>query len=296
MYVCVCVYYVDIYIYIYIMYIVCMCTYIYIYIYVYVYIYIYIYIHTYIHTHICIHILFLRWCYPTTGISPPSPHCGHSFLKFDLEKLANPPWIFDLSKVIFEWTWAMVLGLETLNSKLCELKLWELTVSRPRCDVFSGAVHVDRHHGALNIFQTGGSVVGVGVVVLALSCSTEHRIPASGENTRYLYNASKGFPGTSVPVSRNKTCILIALDFGNYDRSMFREAGFINRDLLSARSLFIRGVSRAVAPRCSGRDGSPRSYIYIYIYICVIWYCIYIYIYVYTYIYIYIYIEREREG
>ena len=33
----------------------------------------------------------------------------------------------------------------------------------PRYDIFSAAVHVDRPYGALDIFNTGGSVVGVGV-------------------------------------------------------------------------------------------------------------------------------------
>ena len=39
-------------------------------------------------------------------------------------------------------------------------------LSRPRYDIFSGAVRIKRLCGALNIFHTGGSVVGVGVVIL----------------------------------------------------------------------------------------------------------------------------------
>ena len=35
-------------------------------------------------------------------------------------------------------------------------------------DIFSGAVHIDRPYGALNIFHTEGSVVGVVVDVLVL--------------------------------------------------------------------------------------------------------------------------------
>ena len=42
-------------------------------------------------------------------------------------------------------------------------------LSRPRYDIFSGAVHIDLPHGALVIFHTGGSVVGVGVVILVLN-------------------------------------------------------------------------------------------------------------------------------
>ena len=38
-----------------------------------------------------------------------------------------------------------------------------------RYDIFSGAVHVKLHYDALNIFHTGGSVVGVGVDMLVLN-------------------------------------------------------------------------------------------------------------------------------
>ena len=38
-------------------------------------------------------------------------------------------------------------------------------LSRPRYDIFSWAVHIDRPYGALIIFHTGGSVVGVGVEI-----------------------------------------------------------------------------------------------------------------------------------
>ena len=41
-------------------------------------------------------------------------------------------------------------------------------LSQPRYDVFSGAVHVSRPYGAPYIFHSGGSVAGVGVVILAL--------------------------------------------------------------------------------------------------------------------------------
>ena len=36
-------------------------------------------------------------------------------------------------------------------------------------DIFSWAVHIDRPYGALNIFHTGGSVVGVGVAIVVLT-------------------------------------------------------------------------------------------------------------------------------
>ena len=42
-------------------------------------------------------------------------------------------------------------------------------VSWPRYDIFSGAVHRKRLHGALTIFHTGGSVVRVGVAILVLA-------------------------------------------------------------------------------------------------------------------------------
>ena len=42
-------------------------------------------------------------------------------------------------------------------------------LSRPRYDIFSWAVHIVRPYGALNIFHTGGSVVGVGVAMVVLS-------------------------------------------------------------------------------------------------------------------------------
>ena len=43
---------------------------------------------------------------------------------------------------------------------------------RPLYDIFSGAVHIDRPYGALIIFHTGGSVVGVGVEIMVLRTST----------------------------------------------------------------------------------------------------------------------------
>ena len=41
-------------------------------------------------------------------------------------------------------------------------------LSRLRCGVFSGAVCINRPHGAPKIFHAGGSAVGVGVVILVL--------------------------------------------------------------------------------------------------------------------------------
>ena len=40
---------------------------------------------------------------------------------------------------------------------------------RPRYDIFSWAVHIDRPYGALKVFHTGGSVVGVGVAIVVLT-------------------------------------------------------------------------------------------------------------------------------
>ena len=42
-------------------------------------------------------------------------------------------------------------------------------LSRPRYDIFSWTVHIDRPYGALIILHTGGSVVGVGVEIMVLS-------------------------------------------------------------------------------------------------------------------------------
>ena len=39
-------------------------------------------------------------------------------------------------------------------------------LSRPWYDIFSGAVHIKRPHGALEQFHAGGSVVGLGVAIL----------------------------------------------------------------------------------------------------------------------------------
>ena len=52
-------------------------------------------------------------------------------------------------------------------------------LSRPRHDIFSGAVFIDRPYGALNIFHTGGSVVGVGVPILVPSISVDSTLPIS---------------------------------------------------------------------------------------------------------------------
>ena len=41
-------------------------------------------------------------------------------------------------------------------------------LSRLRYDIFSGVVHIKRPCEALKIYHTGGSVVGVGVVILVL--------------------------------------------------------------------------------------------------------------------------------
>ena len=41
---------------------------------------------------------------------------------------------------------------------------------RPLYGIFSRAVHIDRPYGALVIFHTGGSVVGVGVEIMVLRC------------------------------------------------------------------------------------------------------------------------------
>ena len=42
-------------------------------------------------------------------------------------------------------------------------------LSWPLYDIFSGAVQIDRPYGALIIFHTAGSVVGVGVEIVVLS-------------------------------------------------------------------------------------------------------------------------------
>ena len=44
-----------------------------------------------------------------------------------------------------------------------------IPLSRPRYDIFSWAVHIDRPYGAVNIFHTGGSVVGVGLAIVVLN-------------------------------------------------------------------------------------------------------------------------------
>ena len=51
------------------------------------------------------------------------------FSKVQSGKMGPAPGRFDVSKGILTWTWAMVLGFETLTFKFRELKAWELTVS-----------------------------------------------------------------------------------------------------------------------------------------------------------------------
>ena len=51
-------------------------------------------------------------------------------------------------------------------------------LSRPWYDIFSGAVHIKRTCGDLNIFHTGGSVVGVGMVISVLVSSYQTASPS----------------------------------------------------------------------------------------------------------------------
>ena len=46
------------------------------------------------------------------------------------------------------------------------------SLSRPRYDIFSWAVRIDRPYGALKTFHTGDPVVGVGVAIAVLMKST----------------------------------------------------------------------------------------------------------------------------
>ena len=53
--------------------------------------------------------------------------------ELDLESWAQPLGDFDeLSRAILKWTYANVLGLETLNLNICELKLRELAITYAR--------------------------------------------------------------------------------------------------------------------------------------------------------------------
>ena len=73
-------------------------------------------------------------------------------------------------------------------------------LSWPRYDIFSGAVHINRPYGDLNIFHTGGSVVGVGLEFLVLrwfqgpraACSWSQAtrsktIPGACPGARFIY-------------------------------------------------------------------------------------------------------------
>ena len=72
---------------------------------------------------------------------------------------------------------------QSRRKRSCQRRIASLP---PRYDVFSAAAHVNRPYGALEICRTGGSVVGVGVEILALSTSP-HQYHIRSDQYIYIY-------------------------------------------------------------------------------------------------------------
>ena len=126
----------------------------YIYIYIYTYVCVYVYVYIYIYVCMCVYI-YICICI-CIYIYIPTHICVYVYtyiISYLLPRFPHPP-----------------------------------PLSRPRYDIFSWAVHVDRPYGALNMFHTGGSVVGVGVVILVLSILTSEpgRFHDDSQNRRSL--------------------------------------------------------------------------------------------------------------
>ena len=147
---------------------ICVCMYMYMYIYIYMYVYIYIYIHTCISAYMCVCIyIYIHYTYYTCHVL--ICHKDHYTL------LLNKPCVRQAE--LDKWSPSRLTSINSGKSGVFKPTVLFRVVgfdqpsvptiphppplSRPRYDIFSWAVHIDRPYGALIIFHTGGSVVGV---------------------------------------------------------------------------------------------------------------------------------------